>query len=528
LAELAARPGIQRSDGAWLRRELRGRALTAGRGIVLLFAALALLMYVRWLPRWLQVQVAGASSAARLGGGHFPYQTVIYGVAAVAILSSVAWMILAGLVFYRRSHDLYGLFLSASFFSFGIMFTDIDVMMPMSRSDPWAPWPAVIIALANALTTPWVYTFPDGRFVPRWSIIPAFVWFAWSTARGIVGPAIDQATLGAWAVALNYALVLAAVGSVAYRYWRRADVVQRQQIKWALLGGVVFIAAYLPVIPVRSLLPQVSLSAGAFVFRSLTSAFLSLAVIAIPLAIGIAIFRQGLLDIDRILNRTLTYGAITVILAVGFLILTAVTNAGLQRVTGHPSELVLLGAVVPIAILFLPVRTRALRIADRFVADQTVMTLMFLDLVGSTEHAYSLGDRAWRDLLLRFRATVRRCLKRYAGKEVDTAGDGFFVTFEGPGRAVRCAREIVESVRSLDVAVRIGVHIGEVQVDGSHIAGVAVHVASRVMSAAASDEVLVSEALRDIVAGSDIELENRGIHRLKGVPEDMQLFAASA
>jgi class 3 adenylate cyclase len=216
----------------------------------------------------------------------------------------------------------------------------------------------------------------------------------------------------------------------------------------------------------------------------LTSVFLSLAVIAIPLAIGIAIFRQGLLDVDRILNRTLTYGAITIILAVAFAVVSLTANAVLQAITGQPSQLVVAASLVPIALLFLPVRTRVLRIADRFVADRTVMTLMFVDLVGSTERAYAIGDRAWRDLLQRFRSTVRRSLKRYGGKEVDTAGDGFFVTFEGPGRAVRCAREVIEMVRPLDLAVRVGVHIGEVQVDGSHVTGVAVHVASRVMSLA--------------------------------------------
>jgi class 3 adenylate cyclase len=153
---------------------------------------------------------------------------------------------------------------------------------------------------------------------------------------------------------------------------------------------------------------------------------------------------------------------------------------------------------------------------------------MFVDLVGSTERAYAIGDRAWRDLLQRFRAAVRRTVKRYGGKEVDTAGDGFFLTFEGPGRAVRCGREIIESIRPLDLAVRVGAHIGEVQVDGSHVTGVAVHVASRVMSLAQPGEVLVSRSLRDIVAGSDIELNDRGLHQLKGIPGEVQLYAAPA
>ena len=199
----------------------------------------------------------------------------------------------------------------------------------------------------------------------------------------------------------------------------------------------------------------------------------------------------------------------------------------LKVTTGQRSNLVLLASVVPVAVSFVPVRARALQVADRFVADRTVITLLFLDLVGSTERLYTVGDESWRKLLGRFRVAVRRCLKRYGGREVDTAGDGFFITFEAPGRALRCACMIVESVRELDLEVRVGVHIGEAHVDGQHVTGGAVHIASRVMCLAGPGEVLVSRALRDVVAGSDIELADRGIHRLKGVPAEFQLYAAS-
>ena len=118
--------------------------------------------------------------------------------------------------------------------------------------------------------------------------------------------------------------------------------------------------------------------------------------------------------------------------------------------------------------------------------------------------------------------------KRYGGREIDTAGDGFFIAFEAPGRALRCARMIVETLADLDLEVRIGAHIGEVHVDGRHVTGGAVHIASRVMAIATPGEVLVSRALRDVVAGSDIELADRGIHQLKGVPGEFQLYAASS
>ena len=148
--------------------------------------------------------------------------------------------------------------------------------------------------------------------------------------------------------------------------------------------------------------------------------------------------------------------------------------------------------------------------------------------LGSTERIYALGDESWRKLLGRFRVAVRRSLKRYGGREIDTAGDGFFIAFEAPGRALRCARMIVETLADLDLEVRIGAHIGEVHVDGRHVTGGAVHIASRVMAIAAPGEVLVSRALRDVVAGSDIELADRGIHQLKGVPGEFQLYAASS
>jgi len=511
----------------FLRREMRGPVLVLVRGLGLVFAVLAIVTYARWLPRWLDLRLADARHAAGLPGGSSFSPEIAIAAAIAAIVASLAWGILAALVFLRRSRDLLGIFIAAGLLSMGIMFTDIDVIVGMMRSDSWAPWSLAVILLANAITVPWVFVFPDGRFVPRWSIVLAAIWFAWSIGR-ILGTSLDQTTLGPPGIALNALLVSSAIASVAYRYWRRSDAVQRQQIKWALLGALIFLAAYLVVIPVRALAPAIGQSAGAFSFRTASSTLLSLSLIAIPVALGIAIFRQGLFDIDLIINRALTYGALTAILGLGFVAISLAANRLLEVTIGQRSNLVLLASVVPVALAFVPVRARALQVADRFVADRTVITLLFVDLVGSTERAYALGDESWRQLLGRFRVAVRRSLKRYGGREIDTAGDGFFITFEGPGRALRCARVIVESVRDLDLEIRIGAHIGEVHVDGRHVTGVAVHIASRVMSLAAPGEVLVSRALRDVVAGSDIELADRGFHRLKGVPGEFQLYAASA
>jgi hypothetical protein len=188
-------------------------------------------------------------------------------------------------------------------------------------------------------------------------------------------------------------------------------------LKWALFGALIFLAAYLVVLPLRALAPTIAYSPGDFLFRTATSAFLSFSLIAIPVAIGISIFRQGLFDIDLIINRALTYGAVTAILALGFVAISWTADELVRATTGQRSSLVLLASVVPVALAFVPVRARALQVADRFVADRTVVTLLFVDLVGSTERLYALGDESWRKLLGRFRTAVRRCLRRYGGRE---------------------------------------------------------------------------------------------------------------
>ncbi len=151
--------------------------------------------------------------------------------------------------------------------------------------------------------------------------------------------------------------------------------------------------------------------------------------------------------------------------------------------------------------------------------------VLFLDVVGSTQIASDLGDRRWRELLTRFRKTVRVLLKRYDGHEEDTAGDGFFATFPAPEQAVRAADAIVRAVQVHGVDVRCGVHFGECEVVDGRLAGIAVHIGSRVMSLAGPAEVLVTSTVRDLVAGSGMAFEDLSAHELKGVPGTWQLFA---
>jgi class 3 adenylate cyclase len=153
-------------------------------------------------------------------------------------------------------------------------------------------------------------------------------------------------------------------------------------------------------------------------------------------------------------------------------------------------------------------------------------TVLFTDIVASTEKASELGDLAWRRVLERHHDTVRRVLDRFRGVEVGTAGDGFLATFDGPGRAVRAAVATREAVKALGLEIRAGVHTGEVEVVGGSVAGIAVHTGARVAALAGPGEVLVSSTVKDLVAGSGIRFADRGVRILKGVPGEWRLYAA--
>jgi class 3 adenylate cyclase len=160
------------------------------------------------------------------------------------------------------------------------------------------------------------------------------------------------------------------------------------------------------------------------------------------------------------------------------------------------------------------------------VQDRVLTTVLFTDIVDSTVMATRLGDAPWRALLDRHDAAVRRQLRTFRGHEVKTTGDGFVATFDGPGRAVRCAQEIARSATELGVHLRAGVHTGECVVRGDDIAGLAVHMAARVMSLAGPGQVFVTRTVRDLVVGSGIALEPKGRHELKGLPEAIDVFEA--
>jgi class 3 adenylate cyclase len=160
-------------------------------------------------------------------------------------------------------------------------------------------------------------------------------------------------------------------------------------------------------------------------------------------------------------------------------------------------------------------------------SDRILATVLFTDIVGSTERAAALGDRRWRSLLENHHRLVRTELGRYRGREIDTAGDSFLATFDGPARGIRCAHAITAGVRQLGIDVRAGLHTGECELMGDNVGGIAVHIGARVAAAAGAGEVLVSSTVKDLVAGSGIGFADRGTHVLKGVPGEWRLFAAT-
>jgi class 3 adenylate cyclase len=157
--------------------------------------------------------------------------------------------------------------------------------------------------------------------------------------------------------------------------------------------------------------------------------------------------------------------------------------------------------------------------------DRILATVLFTDVVGSTERAANMGDRDWKELLERHHVLLRTALDRYGGREVHTAGDGFLATFDSPRRAIECAREAAAAIRSIGLEIRAGVHTGEIELSGDDVQGIAVHIGARISALAGAGEVLVSSTVKDLVAGSGIQFDDRGEHSLKGVPGEWRVFS---
>lgn len=478
--------------------------------------------FVRWFLRW----VVAREDFARTFPG-YAENTALQVFVSVSIIASLIgvllWWGLAALVFARRSRDIYGLALTLAFFCFGGCIIDSSRFTILTRAED-LPLGTALLFMANSMTVPWIFAFPNGQLIPRWALIPIAAWMSWYALRSFT-TALEPVGLliVVWAM-----FPIFAVGTFVYRFVTSKDVVQRAQLKWIAWAAMVFLLPWMVLNFSAWLGPTFFTGSNGLVLSTTTALLFAVANSLIALAIGAAIFRGGLLDIDLLLNRTLTYAALTAILVGAFIAISTAVDRTVVALTGQRSELSFAATVVPLAIAFLPLRSVMLRFAGRFLTGKRVLTVLFVDIAGSTELAVRIGDRAWRETLEQFRAVVRRELKRYRGEEIDTAGDSFFVTFEGPGPAIRCARAIAEATARIDIQVRAGVHVGEVEVYADGVSGVAVHYATRLMALARPGEVVISQALRDLVAGSNITFEDRGEYELRGIPGTARVFAVAA
>jgi class 3 adenylate cyclase len=307
--------------------------------------------------------------------------------------------------------------------------------------------------------------------------------------------------------------------------FRRSTGELRLQLRWLATAAAIVGLAYAIALAATLAWSATAGSAADLPFwlRSIED-LANLVLITIPVAAGVAILRYRLYDIDVIINRTVVYGSVTVLLATAIGVANVVLQRVLEAVTGGRSEsltVVLIGGAV---LAFAPLRARMRTFADRILPARALLTLLFIDIVGSTPMAVELGDERWHAVLGRYRATVRRELTRFGGHEVDTAGDGFFATFQRPAAGLGGAWAIRSAVEDLGLQIRTGVHMGECVVRGEKLSGVAVHIAARVMAAAGGGEILLTDAVREAVPDLDGRLTDHGRHRLKGVPGDWRLL----
>ena len=416
---------------------------------------------------------------------------------------------------------------------------------------PAAPWSALafwVIGIMNSLVFALfvIALFPSGRFstgrdrravavgtIASVGIFAAAVTLAerfpapFAEYRNpLAQPGLATVGLPVWAVAtLVYivALGMALVGMV--QRFRRSTGVERQQLKWfayaAALVASTLAVLYAAVAMVYLNLGQSGIDTPPIELRALVVASVA-TFIFWPLAIAQAILRHRLYDIDILINRTVLYVSVTAALAMVFAALSAVSQRLVEAVTGQRSELVTIALVLIVALGFAPLRRRVQPFVDRLLPGRGLLALLFTDIVGSTERIVALGDERWRTVLENYRATVRRELARFGGREIDTAGDGFFATFERPSQAVRCAVALRDSLHALDLDSRLGLHVGECEMRGERVSGLNVVVAARIMATAKANEIAVSSELRDLAA-ADFAFRDKGTESLKGVPGQWRL-----
>jgi class 3 adenylate cyclase len=463
--------------------------------------------------------------------------------------TTFAFPVVGALITLRRPRNLIGWLLIGIGLVWGILGT-VDGYSHYGAAHARSGLPGwdVALAISNAGWVPGiglmifvVLLFPNGRLPsPRWrpvalligltlaivfaSILFSTQNFAESGYPEVSNPLRIEAIAPLLAelqiaLALLPLSMLAAAASIAVRY-RRAAGVERLQLKWLTAAGAVLAVAFTIAVLTPSGPEGQAVSLAAEIAQDISFATSGL----IPIAIGIATLRYRLYDIDLIVNRTLVYGGATAVLAAAFAVANVASQRALESIAGQRSDLLTAALAVGAAFGIGPVRRWIRPIVDRFLPARAELALLFTDIVGSTQRAAKIGDERWRDLLGRYRAAVRRELNRFGGREIDTAGDGFFVTFDRPAAAVHCAWAMQAPMRDLGLELRTGIHVGECEMRGEKVSGLAVHTAARVMAAAGAGEILVSDAVSERLGGLDLRLTDHGVHELKGIPGEWHMY----
>ena len=326
-------------------------------------------------------------------------------------------------------------------------------------------------------------------------------------------------TASPFGIGVLLAMLAVGCGSMIARL-RRSHDLERQQLRWlvAALTTVALMIGFTLVLQ------------GLFGDAVVDIALLPVVVafIAVPLSVGVAVLRYRLYEIDTIINRAVLYGAVTLVILAVFGVANIALQSAVETWTGTQSALLTGFLGLAVGTQYGPLRRRIRPLVDRLLPGRALLTLLFTDIVGSTEQIVELGDEQWRVLLGRYRAAVRQELSRFGGHEVDTAGDAFFATFERPASGVACALAIRTAAGKLGIHLRTGVHQGECEMRGEKVSGIEVHTAARIMAAAAYGEILLSDAVREAIAGTPYQTRDRGERELKGVPGTWRLFALDA
>jgi len=462
----------------------------------------------------------------------------------IAIVLPVGFAFLGGLVASRQPGNVLGwLFLAIAICNSlpGLVYQYARFAMVTNTDAPFSAWIPWVGSLADSLVYPsglavfGLMLIPNGRLVsPRWRII---LWIAAALTVVLLVmtltdpealnqsgvPPIDNPTGLPGMVDVNFGpvgiaaflaglLVLAVAAASIFVKLRRSRAEERLQLRW--VASAAAIAVFLNVAATIFTIAFVQPDQGTLL--GTLAAVIGFGIL-LPASFAVAILRYRLYDLDLLLNRTILYGAVSVLLLVIFGVANLLFNQGSDLVAGALG----LGA----GLAFGPTRRWLRPLVDRALPARSRLTLLFTDIVESTQAIVDLGDEQWRDVLDRYRSVVRQELARHRGREINTAGDAFFAVFDRPSNAVHCAISMRDRVGELGLRVRTGLHRGDVEMRGEQVSGLAVHAAARVMAEAGAGEILVSEALAELLP--DLRLRELGPRTLRGVPGEWHLHAVA-